>query len=146
MAATAVDSSVIVAGLLSWHEAHPASLRALQDSIAAGPLVLPLSALIESYAVMTRLPAPHRLSPDDAAELLSSSLRPHARVAGLRVARSWAFLGTLVGERVAGGSTYDRRILEEARAGAAERLLTLDPADFERFGNEPPAIVAPGRS
>ena len=69
---TALDSSVIVAGLLAWHEAHERSFRALVQA-RRGTIVVPGPALVEAYAVMTRLPAPHRLAPSDAIDLLSGS-------------------------------------------------------------------------
>ena len=66
--AVAVDSSVLVAALLGWHEHHVAAFRVLDAVLAADDdLVLPVHALIETYAVLTRLPAPHRLSPKAAA-------------------------------------------------------------------------------
>jgi len=36
--ATALDTSVIIAALLSWHESHEAALRELKGSAAAGKL------------------------------------------------------------------------------------------------------------
>ena len=33
-------------------------------------MVIPAHSLVESYAVMTRLPAPHRVAPADAVQLL----------------------------------------------------------------------------
>ena len=66
----AADTSVIVASLLTWHEHHAPSRRALETAMDDAPLVIPVPALVESYAVLTRLPAPHRLSPRDAHVLL----------------------------------------------------------------------------
>ena len=82
MTVTAVDTSVVIAALLAWHESHE---PALDSMIAArhGGLVLPAPALTEAYSVMTRLPAPHRLAPADACELLSGSFERRARVVAL---------------------------------------------------------------
>ena len=46
----AADSSVVVAALLDWHEAHEASRQAAQGA------VIPAHALAETYSVLTRLP------------------------------------------------------------------------------------------
>jgi predicted nucleic acid-binding protein len=86
IAATAVDASVVVAALLTWHEAHEPAFAALATAVEEGGFVLPISALIECYAVLTRLPAAHRLRPSDAAGLLESALREGGRVTGLRAA------------------------------------------------------------
>lgn len=147
MARTAVDSSVLVAALLAWHEAHEPAFAALESALEEeGEVALPVSALVECYSVFTRLPASHRLSPEDAAGLLESALRGASRLAGLRASGGWAFLSTLVREQVRGGATYDRRILEEAQAAGANRLLTLNGPDFRRFAPGGVEIVVPGES
>lgn len=60
--ATAVDTSVIVAGLLAWHQRHPEANAAIESVLVYGKAILPAPALVEAFSVMTRLPAPHRLS------------------------------------------------------------------------------------
>ncbi len=146
MATTAVDASVVIAALLGWHEAHRPAFAALAAAVEEDDLVFPISALIECYSVLTRLPAAHRLSPGDAAGLLESSLRTTSRVTGLRATSAWSFLAALVREEVRGGATYDRRILEEARAAGASRLLTLNGVDFRRFGFDGIEVLVPGES
>ena len=146
MAKTAVDTSVVVAALLTWHEAHPPAFAALTAAVEEGELLLPVSSLIECYSVLTRLPAAHRLTPVDATGLLESALRETGRVVGLRTGAAWGFLAALVREGVRGGATYDRRILEEAHAAGAERLLTLNGSDFRRFALDRLEVVVPGES
>ncbi|MEO8196178.1 MAG: PIN domain-containing protein [Thermoanaerobaculia bacterium] len=146
MAKTAVDTSVVVAALLSWHEAHPPAFAALSAAAEDGELLLPISALIECYSVLTRLPAAHRLSPGDAAGLLASALQETGRVVGIRTGAAWGFLSALVREDVRGGATYDRRILAEAHAAGAERLLTLNGGDFRRFALDHLEVVVPGEA
>ena len=146
MAKTAVDTSVVVAALLAWHEAHAAAFAALTTAMKEGEILLPISSLIECYSVLTRLPAEHRLSPSDAAGLLESALREAGKVVGLRTGATWTFLATLVREDVRGGAVYDRRILEEAQAAGAERLLTLNGSAFRRFALDRLEVVVPGES
>jgi len=141
---TALDSSVIVAGLLLWHEAHARSLRAmLRARDAEAGLVVPAPALIESYAVMTRLPAPHRLSPGDAIDLLSGSFESGAKIASLTGGATWDFLHAAAHEGLAGGRVYDALILRCARKARATRLLTLDRRDFIRLDPRGIDIVVP---
>ena len=142
MTVTAVDTSVLVAALLAWHESHEAARDSLLD-VLHGALVVPAPALAEAYAVMTRLPAPHRVSPADACELLSGSLERRAKVVGLSEKETWRFLHRNVSRSVAGGSTYDALILACARKGGAQRVLTLDRRDFLRLATGEIEVVAP---
>src|SRR5437762_33252 len=88
----AVDSSVVIAGLLSWHEFHKRALQALEKAMAARRLLIPFPVLVESYSVMTRLPSPHRLRPEIAHQLLHDSFSS-ARIVGLSPRKAWTFLG-----------------------------------------------------
>ena len=55
----AVDSSVVIAAFASWHEHHAIARKAM----TARPRLI-AHAAVESYSVLTRLPPPHRASPD----------------------------------------------------------------------------------
>jgi predicted nucleic acid-binding protein len=145
LSVTAVDTSVVIAALLAWHESHEDALSALIDAGAA-ELVLPAPALIEAYSVMTRLPAPHRLAPADALELLSGSFEGRAKVVGLGEKESWRFLHRSAKGPVSGGATYDALILACAHKARAARLLTLDRRGFARIGAGEIEIVVPGSS
>jgi len=127
----AFDTSVVIAALLSWHESHEAAAAALEAALAdpAGA-VLPLPTLVEAYAVMTRLPAPHRLRPGDAAEILRSSLAGRARLVTLDEAAAWRLIASLADAGIAGGRAYDALIAACARAAPAARLMTLNTRDF----------------
>ncbi|MBV8547268.1 MAG: PIN domain-containing protein, partial [Acidobacteria bacterium] len=113
---TAVDSSVLIAGLLSWHEFHERAFQALGKLIAARLLLIPVPALIESYSVMTRLPSPHRLHPEVAYQLLHDSFS-EVRVAGLSPGSAWSFLSENVAAGISGGRVYDAVIASAAIAG-----------------------------
>lgn len=128
--AVAVDTSVVVAGLLLWHEHHELSRKALEAALEDGTLVLPVPTLVESYAVMTRLPAPHRLSPADAQSLLRANFGDRPTIDGLTGTECWAMLDDLAVDGVAGGRTYDAQILAVALKRKAVVLLTLNPSDF----------------
>jgi len=55
----AVDSSVVIAALASWHEHRAIARKAMTDR----PRLI-AHAAVESHSVLTRLPPPHRASPD----------------------------------------------------------------------------------
>lgn len=136
----AIDSSVIIAGLLSWHEFHDRAFRALKRENARKELLVPLPALIESYSVMTRLPSPHRLRPETAYELLHD-LFGEARIVTLSAGNAWNFVRDCVGEAIAGGRVYDAVIAEVAIVSGAEKVLTLNPRDFESFADRITIVV-----
>jgi predicted nucleic acid-binding protein len=71
----AVDTSVVVAALTSWHEAHRASVAVLADTPA-----IPAHVGLEAYSVLTRLPHPHRIPGAVAAELLDRVFPPNLRL------------------------------------------------------------------
>jgi predicted nucleic acid-binding protein len=143
LSVTALDTSVIVAALLAWHEAHATSLAAVVEAATTRRLVVPAPALVESYAVMTRLPAPHRLAPAAALELLTGFKR-RATIVALNADQTWELLHEAAGRGIAGGRVYDEQILRAALVARAHRLLTLDRRDFERLAPGEIEIVVPG--
>jgi predicted nucleic acid-binding protein len=114
----AVDTSVVVPGLSAWHEHHE-SCRSVLD----GQPRIVGHALVESFSVLTRLPAPFRMPTQLASELLSTNFdQPPLVLAAEDTAR---FVASLPQWRVVGGSVYDALIgATAAQAGAV--LLTLD--------------------
>ena len=129
----AVDTSVVVAGLLSWHEKHATAARALEKALASSDaLVIPVHVLLESFAVLTRLPPPHRMSPTDALALLRDNFS-EVRLASLGVRSTWPLLSRLAEAKLAGGITYDAAILEAAQDAGAKTLLTLNARDYDRL-------------
>lgn len=142
---TALDTSVIISGLLSWHVDHEAASAALTRLFENGEeVILPLHSLIEAYAVMTRLPPPHRLSAKEALDILEGSFRSRSNLVGFAAQEGWGFLRELGRRNLVGGTTYDSLILASARQGGAQRLLTFNRAHFERIGTEEIEIVVPG--
>ncbi|SRR5712691_3111071 len=127
----ALDSSVIVAALLSWHESHPAASRAVERAMAAS-VVIPAHALFESYAVITRLPAPYRLAPSDALTLLRGNFAK-TRIAAIHSRNVWPLLEEIASDGLGGGVTYDAIIYKTAAEAGATELLTLNERDYERF-------------
>lgn len=146
MIVSALDTSVIVAALLGWHESHAPALEALVGASAPRGyrLLVPAPALVEAYSVLTRLPAPHRIAPAQAFELLAGSFERRAAVVSLGEAETWGFLRTAAERGLAGGLVYDALILHCAIKGGASRLLTLDRRDFERLELAGIELVVPG--
>lgn len=114
----AVDSSVVVTAAVGVRTRREAAKAAL-----LGRPVLPAHAALETYSVLSRLPAPFRMSAADALAFVRSwcARDPlHLPARGLN-----ALLAELPALSVVGGSVYDALIGRTA-AVAGARLLTLD--------------------
>ena len=132
----ALDSSVIVAALLSWHDRHEAAARAVERALSSKEGVLiPAHAVIESFAVLTRLPAPHRLLPAVAMELLRQNFAS-ARLAALPARNVWPLVERLAFLGSGGGIAYDAVILDSASEAGATSLLTLNERDYDRLDSQ----------
>jgi predicted nucleic acid-binding protein len=139
----AVDTSVLVAAMQSWHEAHESAVEALGRALEDPPVVVPLHALVETYSVLTRMPKPLRLAPEKVFSLLDRTLRDKSEVASLDGAAAFDLLAALRDREVAGGSVYDVLIAETALRAGARRLLTLNRAHFERVAPAGLEILEP---
>ena len=136
MPKTAVDTSVLVAALLTEHDAHPRAHRGLEEVLSTeATVILPVHALLEAYSVMTRLPSPFRLSPQNAFQILRASFETRAKLVGF-TPDFWLFLEDASSQALAGGIIYDAQILASAIHGGANRILTLNQRDFERIKPE----------
>jgi predicted nucleic acid-binding protein len=134
----ALDSGAMVAAVCGWHERHAVVAAEIERRLDAGcRLAVPAHALIESYAVLTRLPAPSRLAPADAWALLAANFVEPADVVALPGGAHAALLGRLAAAGTGGGRTYDALIAEQAVKAVAGVLVTLNPRHFE----PPPAGV-----
>lgn len=140
---TAIDTSVLIAAVSSWHEAHERCLHAVDTVLAEPPVLLSQHVLTESYSVLTRLPAPHRLAPKTVLALLEDTLSGVAEIVSLPPEATWAFLTDLAHGEVAGGGTYDAFILRSVVAGGADRILTLNGRHFERLAPAGVEVVTP---
>lgn len=100
--------------------------------MVAGPV------LAETYAVLTPLPSPHRLSPASARSLLSANLEG-VRAVVLDGPGYWRCLTDAVEHRVSGGRTYDAIVVACAVRARADRILTLNRRDFEAL--VPPSLT-----
>jgi predicted nucleic acid-binding protein len=116
---TTADTSVLVAAFASWHEHHAVAFAAIGrvDAIVA-------HCLIETYSVLTRLPAPHRMTPEMVASYLDQSFGGHP-VFGLPAAELRSLTTICSGKGLSGGAIYDALIAATC-VHADLALLTLD--------------------
>jgi len=101
-------------------------------------------ALAESYAVLTRIPAPHRLSPADALALLEGNFIDNARVVALDAPGYRSLLRRAGRDGISGGRTYDAVIAECALKAKAATLLTFNARHFADLEAAGVRVVVPG--
>jgi predicted nucleic acid-binding protein len=129
----------MVAAVCTWHEHHPAACAEIERRLERGErLAIAAHALVETYAVLTGLPAPHRLAPTDAWALVKTNFVTHASIVALDGAAHPAVLGRLASLGIGGGRTYDALIGHCAVQAGVDALLTFNPRHFD----PPPKGVA----
>lgn len=131
-----LDSTVLVAGLVEDHPDHGRALRWLQQARSAAVEACVAShSLLETFAVLTRLPVSPRITPAAALALLGGVI-DSVRIVTLG-ARDYRVVLDRCAERdLAGGVVYDALIARAAEKADAERLVTGNPSHFERVGPE----------
>jgi predicted nucleic acid-binding protein len=114
----AVDTSVVIAAFASWHE----GLRTAAAALARGPR-LPSHAAVETFSVLTRLPHPHRASPDLVRAFLEARFLEPALT--LPAAGYRALIAEAASADLSGGAIYDALIAATAQHVGAT-LLSRD--------------------
>jgi predicted nucleic acid-binding protein len=126
------DTSVLVAGLIEMGDTSLAADRIL-DAVKTRRVSRPVTAwhcCLECYSVATRLPAPVRIDPEMARELLEEEVIGRFEIADLPASARSAFLTSASTERVAGGRVYDAHIAECARLAGARIVVTDNRRHF----------------
>jgi predicted nucleic acid-binding protein len=138
-----LDTSCLVAAVLPQHEHHAATVAELARRRAAGhQCVTAAHVVTEAYAVLTRLPPPHRLAAADAAAVLDRNWGTATTIA-LTAAESWRVLRQHAAAGIGGGRIYDGLIAQCARKGKAAEILTWNVRHFDEATGV--RAVAPGQ-
>lgn len=125
----AVDSSVVIAAFASWHEHHAIARKAM----AFRPRLI-AHAAVESYSVLTRLPPPHRASPDIVHAFITGRFTDPFLI--LSETGYQELLATVAAGQILGGPAYDALIAFTAAEHNAT-LMSLDQraaATYETVG------------
>ena len=138
----AADATVLVAAVVGWHERHRAAAGAIEQALTRKSLVIAAPSLLDAYAILTRLPAQHRLPHAEAFHLLRANFST-ARLAGPRTRDAWSVLRRLSVAPIGGSDTYDAQMVEIARDAGAKTLLSFRRADLERLAVTGIEIVEP---
>ena len=136
----------MVAAVCTWHEHHEAAREEISRRLRENePLFVAGPALVEAYAVLTRLPPPHRLSAADAWRLIDVGFSQSGRIVALDGRSYRALLRRAAEEGISGGRTYDAVIAECALRKKGVTLLTFNADDFSGFTTRGLEVVVPGR-
>jgi predicted nucleic acid-binding protein len=135
----------MIAASSAWHEHHRRAAGEVERRLDQGDdLVLAAPALIEMYAVLTRLPPPHRLSPSSALALVTGNFVDNAaEVIALAMDSYRQILESGPDRRIAGGAIYDAVIVACAKQARVDVLLTFNERQFRPLANGDIEIVVP---
>ena len=132
----------MIAAVCAWHEHHEPAAREIERRLARrAKMIVAAPALVEAYAVLTRLPSPHRLSPATALTLLQNNFLKLGAVVALNAKSYGSLLGRAPERNVAGGRTYDAVIGQCAEQGGASTVLTFNAEDFKALGQDLDVVV-----
>lgn len=112
------DTSVLVAALTGWHPYHDIAKGALRVRVQS----IPAHVLLECYSVLTRLPAPHRITASVAGQLLGAL---DLALVGLPSENQRALVQRLAATGRGGGAVYDALVAATALHHQVT-LLSLD--------------------
>ena len=129
-----VDTSVVVAAVHANHPLHLASARWLDAAVDAHDVVVAHHSILEAYSVLTRLPAPYRISPSEAEIVLRETVERNARIAPFGAEAMWEVISGIVAVPAAGGAAYDAFIIRLLGDAGAEVIATYNVDDFRRLG------------
>lgn len=139
-----LDTSCMVAAVCAWHENHSPTASEITRRLVHGErLVSAAPALVEAYAVLTRLPSPHRLSPENALSVIETNFVNNAQVVSLNSRTCLRLLHQAPSDGIFGGRTYDAVIAQCALQGHVAALLTLNRAHFKEWESDRLKIIAP---
>ncbi len=130
------DTSVAVPMVQSAHAAH----RRVKEFVGRRKVGLAAHSALETYSVLTRLPADARVLPGDASTLIATRF---SRIVSLDPVRQGSLVAELAAAGIAGGAVYDALIgltaqlhestllTRDSRAAGTYRVLGVD---FEIVG------------
>jgi len=127
------DTNGLIASACAWHEHHARTHAEFQRRARAQEeLVLAAHSLAEIYAVLTRLPPPHRMRGEDALTLIEGNWSDTPTV-HLTARETWDALRKSQQRGVKGGQIYDALIAAAAIKAGASAIVTWNRRNFGPF-------------
>jgi predicted nucleic acid-binding protein len=135
------DTSVLIAAILVEHSNHAAALSKLELATSGEVQgYLSTHSLAELYSVMTRLPPPLRVTPEEAVAILTD-LTEYIEPITLVAADYQRAIALMAQLNLPGGGIFDAVIAQAALKASVDCLMTFNAKDFVRLGQEISALV-----
>jgi predicted nucleic acid-binding protein len=132
-----LDTNVLVAACLAEHEHHARALPVVQtihEGNAEG--FVSAHSLLETYAILTRLPRVPRISSIQASTLIADNIVKHFSVVAL-TGKEYSELSLKLGQNnIVGGKAYDVLHLTCAEKCGADRIYTFNVRDFVQLAGQ----------
>jgi predicted nucleic acid-binding protein len=136
-----LDTNVLVASIVAGHADHVrafAVLERVQARKVEG--VISAHSLAETYAILTKLPAPFRHSPEQALLSIQENILKHFKVSSLSGGDYAELLRAAALAGVQGGTIYDAVLMKSAAKEAVGEIFTLNFKHFKAVA--PPELEA----
>lgn len=136
-----LDTSVLVAAVISSHESHARSfsiLEQVQDGKDEG--FIAGHSLAEMYSVLTKMPFPLRHSPEQAYLSIEENILKHFKLTTLSGAEYATLARDAALSKIYGGTIYDAVLVRCAIKSAADRIYILNLRHFHSIA--PPGMAA----
>jgi len=121
----------IVAVVHTNHPYHALAANWLAQNIAKHQLMATHHPVLESYAVLTRLPGDLRVSPSEARDLLTATVQANMIIPRFDSESIWTTIETLVMASVVSGRSYDAFVLQILRSVGTGAIATFNPTHFQ---------------
>lgn len=132
-----LDTSILVAAMVTSHPEHARSFRYLRDARQRKfHGIIAAHSLAEVYAVLSSMPVQPRISPAAAWKLIKENILGIFEVVSLSKSDYLTAIQSLSGQQISGGAVYDALIAQSAIKAGADQLVTLNIADFKRVTPE----------
>jgi predicted nucleic acid-binding protein len=127
-----LDTNVLVASVIEQHEHHERAYAVL-DRVQSGKDEGFVSAhgLAEVYAVLTKLPAPFRHTPEQALLSVEENIIKYFKITSLTAGDYIGVIREAALAGVQGGTIYDAVLVKCAAKAEVEKLFTLNVRHFQ---------------
>jgi predicted nucleic acid-binding protein len=132
-----LDTNVLVAACVDDHEHHARALPVVQrvhEGKAEG--FLSAHSVLETYAILTRLPRVPRISAMQASRLIAENIVKYFSIVAL-TGKEYSELAVKLGQNnIVGGKAYDVLHLTCAEKCGADRIYTFNVRDFMQLAGQ----------
>ena len=127
-----LDTSVLVAAVIAQHGDHDRAF-AILERVQSGKDEGFISAhsLAETYATLTKLPAPFRHSPEQALLSIQENILKHFTTSSLSGNDYAALIKEAAAAGIQGGTIYDAVLIKSADKSGVDKIFTLNLRHFQ---------------